>query len=65
MITEKWHPIHWAILAMGMVMILFMIQLNEYNTTHDQVQSPNNDTLIIKQSHEFNIDCDTIANENI
>lgn len=75
MFSEQWHPIHWAILAMGIVMILFMFQLKDHKTTRDQIQSPNNDSLIIEQSHEFNFDCidvnafiingDTIANENI
>jgi len=58
MINEKWHPVHWVILAMGLCMILLMIQFNyimEHCKPVDKTKDNLNkqDTLIIEQSHEF------------
>jgi len=58
---EKWYPVHWAILAMGLCMILLMIQFN-YILDHCKPINENidgsvvQDTLIIEQSHEFYLD---------
>ena len=52
--NEKWHPVHWVILAMGLCMILLMIQFN-YIMDHCKPVNKSNhdlkkqDTLMIKQ----------------
>ena len=52
--NEKWHPVHWVILAMGLGMIPLMIQFN-YIMDHCKPVNKSNhdlkkqDTLMIKQ----------------
>jgi len=56
MINEKWHPVHWVIRAMGLCMILLMIQFNYIIDQCKPVDKNNvNDTLYIEQSHEFGL----------
>jgi hypothetical protein len=58
---EKWYPVHWVILGMGLCMILLMIQFN-YIMDHCKPIDQNidasvvQDTLIIEQSHEYYLD---------